>query len=322
MTEVRDRIRRRWWVVLLCVLVAVGGALVTGLGATTTYTSKASLTTYSANRAPEQDAVLIQSYVDLFTSDAGQQSLRRDARIPDDITVTAMPVATGPIMFVVASGPDPAAVARAAQTMADGFRQSINAGVQRTRQAALDALRKPFADREADNDFILQQERIQLQQSVDRLNSDTSGLLQNLTAATAPTADRPAMTARLAVSVVVGLLVGLVLAWLVGGLAPRLRTAAGVREVSGLRTFDASGDGGRPPRADAARRQRARLRRSAGAVGDSADRCRRTSRVGHGGRRTGADPRRSGCRGRAGAHDPGRGVRRRRDGRRAAHAGR
>ncbi len=157
MTEVRDRIRRRWWVVLLCVLVAVGGALVTGLGATTTYTSKASLTTYSANRAPEQDAVLIQSYVDLFTSDAGQQSLRRDARIPRRHHGDRDAVATGPIMFVVASGPDPAAVARAAQTMADGFRQSINAGVQRTRQAALDALRKPFADREADNDFILQQ---------------------------------------------------------------------------------------------------------------------------------------------------------------------
>ena len=246
MTEVRDRIRRRWWVVLLCVLLAVGGALVTGLGATTTYTSKASLTTYSANRAPEQDAVLIQSYVDLFNNDAGQQSLRRSARIPDGVTVTATPVATGPIMFVVASGPDPAVVTRAAQAMADGFRQSINAGVQRTRQAALDALRKPFAEREAGNDFILQQERVQLQQTVDRLNSDTSGLLQNLTAASAPTAERPATTARLAVSVVVGLLVGLVLAWLVGGFAPRLRTAADVRDVSGLRTFDASGDGADP----------------------------------------------------------------------------
>ena len=51
------------------------------------------------------------------------------------------------------------------------------------------------------------------------------------------------MTARLAVSAVVGLLVGLVLAWLVGSLAPRLRTAAEVREALGLRTFDASGDG-------------------------------------------------------------------------------
>ncbi len=243
MTDVRDRIRRRWWVVLLCVLLAVGGALVTGLGATTTYTSKASLTTYSANRAPEQDAVLIQSYVDLFNNVAGQQSLRRDARIPGDITVTAMPVATGPIMFVVASGPDSAAVTRAAQAMADGFRESINAGVQRTRQAALDALQKPFADREAGNDFILEQERVQMQQTVDRLNSDTSGLLQNLTAASAATAERPAMTARLAVSAVVGLLVGLVLAWLVGSLAPRLRTAAEVREALGLRTFDASGDG-------------------------------------------------------------------------------
>ena len=243
MTDVRDRIRRRWWVVLLCVLVAVGGAFVTGAGTTTTYTSKASLTTYSANRAPEQDAVLIQSYVDLFNNVAGQQSLRRDARIPGDITVTAMPVATGPIMFVVASGPDSAAVTRAAQAMADGFRESINAGVQRTRQAALDALQKPFADREAGNDFILEQERVQMQQTVDRLNSDTSGLLQNLTAASAATAERPAMTARLAVSAVVGLLVGLVLAWLVGSLAPRLRTAAEVREALGLRTFDASGDG-------------------------------------------------------------------------------
>lgn len=243
MTEVRDRIRRRWWVVLLCVLVAVGAGLVTGVSASTTYTSKAALTTYSANRAPEQDAVLIQSYVDLFNNDAGQQSLRRSARIPGDIRVTAMPVATGPIMFVVAGGPDSAGVTRAAQAMADGFRQSINAGVQRTRQAALDALQKPFDDRGAANDPILEQERVQLQQAVDRLNSDTSGLLQNLTSASAATAERPALTARLAVSAVIGLLVGLVLAWLVGSLAPRLRTAAEVREASGLRTFDAAGDG-------------------------------------------------------------------------------
>ena len=246
MTDVRDRILRRWWVVALCVLVAVGAALVTGVSATTTYTSKASLTTYSANRAPEQDAVLIQSYVDLFNNDASQQSLRRDARVPGDVRVTATPVATGPIMFVVATGPDGAAVPRAAQATADAFRQSINAGVQRTRQSAIDALRRPFADREAGNDFILQQERVQLQQSIDRLNSDTSGLLQDLTAASGATAERPAMTARVAVSVVVGLLVGLVLAWLAGGLAPRLRTAGEVRETLGLRTFDASGDGADP----------------------------------------------------------------------------
>lgn len=241
MTDVRDRILRRWWVVALCVLVAVGAALVTGVSAGTTYTSKASLTTYSANRAPEQDAVLIQSYVDLFNNDASRQPLRREAQVPSDVQVTATPVATGPIMFVVATGPDAAAVPRAAQAMADAFRQSINAGVQRTRQAAIDALQRPFADREASNDFILEQERVQLQQSIDRLNGDTSGLLQNLTAASTATADRPAMTARLAVSVVVGLLVGLVFAWLLGGLAPRLRTAAEVRETLGLRAFDASG---------------------------------------------------------------------------------
>ncbi|MEH3156901.1 MAG: hypothetical protein PGN29_16790 [Gordonia paraffinivorans] len=246
MTDVRDRILRRWWVVVLCVLVAVGAALVTGVSAQTTYTSKASLTTYSANRAPEQDAVLIQSYVDLFNNDAGQQSLRRSAGVPGDVRVTAMPVATGPIMFVVASGPDAASVPRAAQAMADAFRQSINAGVQRTRQSAIDALRRPFVDREARNDFIIEQERVQLQQSIDRLNSDTSGLLQGLTAASSATAERPAMTARLAVAVVVGLLVGLVLAWLVGGFAPRLRTAAEVREALGLRTFDASGDDADP----------------------------------------------------------------------------
>lgn len=149
-------------------------------------------------------------------------------------------------MFVTATGPDARAVPRAAQAMADAFRQNISAGVQRTRQAAIEALQKPFADHRARGDFILEQEQLQLQQSVDRLNSDTSGLLQDLTAASAATAQKPAMTARLALAVVIGLLVGLVLAWLAGGLSPRLRTAEQVRESLGLHTFDAAGGGADP----------------------------------------------------------------------------
>ncbi|GAA2062383.1 P-loop NTPase family protein [Williamsia deligens] len=244
MTEVRDRILHRWWVVVAAVVVAVVVAVLMTTGRDTDYTSKAALTTYSANRAPEQDAVLIQSYVDFFDNGANQQALRAAARVPADVTFTAQPVATGPIMFIVATGPDASTVPAAAEAMANAFRDSINQGVQRTRQSAIDALQKPFAERQARGDQVLPQERVQLSQSIDELNSDTSGRLQDLTSASAATADRPAVAATVSVAVVVGLLLGAVIAWLIGGWAPRLRRPDQVREVMGVRTFDASGDGG------------------------------------------------------------------------------
>ncbi|MBT0566286.1 hypothetical protein [Williamsia sp. CHRR-6] len=238
MTDFWTRLTRRWWIIPATVVLALGVALVVGLGQSTTYTSKSALTTYSQNRAPEQDAVLIQSYVDFFNNGANQTTLREAAKVPESVKFTAMPVATGPIMFIAASGSDQQQVRTAATAMAIAFRDSINAGVQQTRDSAVAALRAPFLERLARNDFILQQERVELSRSIDALNADSSGRLQNLTNANTVTKSTPDIWTTLAIGLVVGLLLGGALAWLIGGVAPRLRRPDQLAEVLGVKAFD------------------------------------------------------------------------------------
>lgn len=240
MNENWTRIRRFWWLILLGPVVALAVTIPITAGGATTYTSKLALTTYSQNRAPEQDAILIQSYVDFFNKGADQAQLRTQAKVPADVAFTAEPVATGPIMFVVATGDDESQVRSAAVAMGDAFRDSINAGVQKTREDAVATLRAPFVEREARQDFILTQERVELQRQIDQLNADSSGRLQDLNNAVTVTSQSPRMLPAASVATLIGLLVGFGAAWVLGAITPRLGHRRQVADDLGVRAFDAA----------------------------------------------------------------------------------
>ncbi len=238
MTEHWVRIRRRWWAIPLALAIAVAIVVPMSTDRTTTYSSKVALTTYSADRAPEQDAILIQSYVDFFNGGADMNELRSQAKVPADIAFSADPVATGPIMFIVATGDNEQDVRAAVTAMGTAFRNSINAGVDQARDNAIATLRKPFLDRLARKDFILEQEQIELSRQIGQLNADSSGRLQNLDNSITVSADRPRLLPPLSIAILVGLLAGVAMAWVLGGLAPRLSRRSDVSDTLGLRAFD------------------------------------------------------------------------------------
>ena len=76
--SVVSQVLRYWWVVAIIVALCIAGAIMATTRVPTTYTGRASLIVSSPNRSPDQDAVLVQGYVDYFNDGAyhGPMSIR------------------------------------------------------------------------------------------------------------------------------------------------------------------------------------------------------------------------------------------------------
>ena len=96
-------VRRYWWIVLAVVWLAVLGALVSTARTPTTYLGRTSLIVSSNDRAPEQDAVLVQGYVSYFNNDAYQQQLIAATGLDAEASLTAQAAAASPILVISAT---------------------------------------------------------------------------------------------------------------------------------------------------------------------------------------------------------------------------
>lgn len=126
----------RWVAVTVLVLALAGGVAATVLSPTT-YTGRSSLIVSSNDRSPDQDAVLVQGYVDYFDDTAYQQQILDEADVDEPVEIAARSAASSPIMVIEATASSPEVAADASAAVAEAFRDSINEVRLQEKQAQL-----------------------------------------------------------------------------------------------------------------------------------------------------------------------------------------
>lgn len=115
-----------WWLILAVWVLCVSAAVVTTLNTPTTYTARSSMIVSSNNRSPDQDAVLVQGYVDYFNDPAYQSALVAQTSVDGPVTMTARAAASSPIMLIEATSTSAADAQDAAALIALQFQKDVN----------------------------------------------------------------------------------------------------------------------------------------------------------------------------------------------------
>lgn len=119
-------VRRFWWVTAVIVLLSLAGAFYSVSTLSESYTGRASLIVSSNDRSPDQDAVLVQGYVDYFNDVAYQQQLVSSAGLQGGVTLTARAAAASPILLIEATTDSRATAQGAASAVAEAFQTDLN----------------------------------------------------------------------------------------------------------------------------------------------------------------------------------------------------
>ncbi|WP_445256062.1 hypothetical protein [Nocardioides aurantiacus] len=119
-------LRRFWSVTAIVLLLSLAGASYSVSALSDTYTGRASLIVSSNNRSPDQDAVLVQGYVDYFNDIAYQQQLARSVGLDGVVTLTARAAAASPILLVEATTDSRDKAQSAAAAVAGAFQTDLN----------------------------------------------------------------------------------------------------------------------------------------------------------------------------------------------------
>lgn len=195
-STLNDRIRhlaRYWPIVVLATLLAVGGAVWTTGQSATEYTGRSALIVSSQNRAPEQDAVLVQGYVDLFNDSSYQEQLRVVGSLPADTSFSARTAAAGPILFVEATAGDAETAAEAARIMAGTFRDDVNSVRDRGREGSLEELRQRLDEERSRPGIADNVALAQLQAQISELELDATNQIQDLQLNAGVSEDSPSL---------------------------------------------------------------------------------------------------------------------------------
>jgi polysaccharide biosynthesis transport protein len=240
-----ERIRRRGWLVVTVLALAIGATLAASWGEQTTYTAKSTLTIASENRAPEQDAVLAQGYAEYFNG-SYQGTLRDHARVPDAVTFNARTAASSPIVYVEATATEPELAKTAAAAMAIAFRDDVNTNLRADRDRAIDELKDQIAAQRAQlatrsaaspETSLATSTILALQERIASIQSDTTNQLRDLQLQAGVSSTSPSLMNNLPLAVAGGLILGCAAALGLASLENRLTTAHEIREHLGLETL-------------------------------------------------------------------------------------
>jgi polysaccharide biosynthesis transport protein len=231
-----DQIRRRWWVVLAVVGVAMASAALPLLLTNPTYVGKSTLVLSSTGRTPEQDAVMAVGYATLFNDPATIVRLTATHNVPEGLTFAAGTVAASPILTMEATAEDPEVAQDAAQTMAYAFRDDINLVRQadyekaiREAQRQLDTLlRQPGPDGLVNPLVPVVQTRL------DAMRDNSTDGLQILQLRAGVTNNAPNIVLVLALRAAGGLVLGVLAALGLATLSTRLGDSADLMEKTGI----------------------------------------------------------------------------------------
>ena len=226
-----EQIKQRWWVVVAIAALTVTLAGVSLLTAHPTYVGKSELIVSSPNRAPDQDAALVQGYVMLFNNPETIARLRAANHIPDGITFAAKPVAASPILTIEATADDAKTAETAAQDMAVAFRQDINAIHEADKKQTLADLTSQLdRTQPASDNPINPMLATPLQEQIFNTRHDLTNELQDLQLRAGVTTNAPPGVRSLVVPAAGGLLLGLLAALGISVLSTRLWSSADIRE--------------------------------------------------------------------------------------------
>jgi polysaccharide biosynthesis transport protein len=226
-----EQIKQRWWVVVAIAALVLILAGVPLLSAHPTYVGKSELIVSSPNRAPEQDAAVVQGYVTIFNTPATIARLRATNHIPDGITFEAKPVAASPILTIEATAGDAKAAETGAQDMAVAFRQDINAIHEADKKKTLADLTSQLERTQASsNNPINPGLAIPLQEQIFNTQHDSTNELQDLQLRAGVTTIAQPGVGSLVLPAAGGLLLGILAALGLSVLSTRLWSSADVRE--------------------------------------------------------------------------------------------
>ena len=232
-----DRIRRRKWVVAAFVLLFVAGGLASVLSHRANYTTKAALLATSQNRAPEQDAILAQGYVNFFNDPSYQATLREIADVPDSVTFEAETVASSPLIYVVASSSNEDDVRLAASKMATAFYETVNKAIRAGQDRIIAGIRQPLDDIKAANGVIPDQALVQLQDRISAISADRTNQLEAIqleSSVTSTAASSTSAVTTLGLAVFGGVVVGCAVALAMGALTRRVSSELDLVDRTGL----------------------------------------------------------------------------------------
>lgn len=241
-----DRVRRRSWLVLAVMILAVFGAFAATWSDGTTYTGRSTLTISSETRAPEQDAVLARGYADYFNEPSYQDTLRAAAGVPDAASFTARTAAASPIVYIEAVAADRATAASAASAIATAFREDVNENLRSARVQAVEELRNQISAERAElatvpdgsaESSLITNTILDLQEQVATIQSNNSNQLQVLQLSAGVAQDSPDLVQNVALGLVGGLILGCLAALGFAAVENRIATADEVRDQLGLDTL-------------------------------------------------------------------------------------
>jgi Mrp family chromosome partitioning ATPase len=232
-----DRIHRAKWLILVLGLLAGGVAYGLSVSHPTTYTVWATLSTATANRAPEQDGVLASGYVDYFNSTGYQNKLKAAEIIPGDVTLRARTAAASPIIYVEATSESRSTAVDAAPTAAKVFSDEINSHLRAAQEETIAAVRKPFDDARLANGVVSAVSLDQLQDQINQITANSTNRLMSLQLESGVTKTSPKAWPSVLLSLVGGLVIGCFLAVMLGGVSRRLPNGAELATKTGVGPF-------------------------------------------------------------------------------------
>ncbi len=168
---------RLWWVVAIVTLMGIGLSVFATMSVPTTYTARASLIVSSNNRSPDQDAVLVQGYVEYFNDTAFQTQLVDQTDIGVPVSLSARAAASSPILIIEATASDPDYATSAAAEVAEAFRTNINAVGDQTREDQIAELQSQIDDARRTGDTAAIPA---LQSQITTIQDDRTNVLQEL----------------------------------------------------------------------------------------------------------------------------------------------
>lgn len=251
------QIRKRWWLVLLCTGVAMLSAI-PSWNAPAKYMATSTLILTSSQHL--DDTTLVVGYSTLFNDPATIGRLRTSHGIPADVEFAGRTVAASPILAISAMATDPRLAQDSAQTMAEAFRDDVNAvqksayeSAIRSNKQQLDALlsKPPGPDGIPDPLIPI------LAQRLDTLRSELTSQLQDLQLRGGVVEVESKRLFGLATRAVGGLLLGIVAALGLAAVSTRLDSAADVLDRTGIEPLIDVPAGGSEPR-NRLRRERLR----------------------------------------------------------------
>ncbi len=234
-----QRIRRFWPIVVTIALAAVLAGAVYSFTAAPSYTARFILFVSSPGRVPEEDAVMVLGYVDLFNDPAYQSRMRESSELPPGTTFEARMAASSALVYVEATAGSAGEAMDAATALATNFRWDVDAVRRAERDASIAALRaqvdeiRESADGEIPSEFSIQ--RItELENQINLMQGDSTNQLQVLQPNGGVSVSEPSPLRDIPIALAGGMILGSVVAVVTSLLSGRLGTAHDVRARTGV----------------------------------------------------------------------------------------